>query len=141
MLIFPLYVPFVDTSEPKYFIPLYIQQVYFCILCTVEAYVSIFNYMLMPHNVRTLYGVLNKYAIAVGRKHLNETGVRVFYTNISRGEYVAANLSENYDKQIERAAGDISRAQYEYFYLKKIVQFEQDLREIREKVSSDQLEY
>uniref|UniRef100_A0A8D8M9K8 Odorant receptor n=1 Tax=Cacopsylla melanoneura TaxID=428564 RepID=A0A8D8M9K8_9HEMI len=133
---FPLFIPFVDTSDPKVFYLLFVLNLYYFFLQTLVIVVTIVIYPLSVLYLKCHFTILRDLTLMVGKTHVNSSGQPIFYKNLLKNETVIRRFPKH-EKHLEPPMSEQDRKLslyfeqhpdlYEAFYLREIILFQKTL--------------
>lgn len=127
-------IPFIDITEMRYYVPLYIMQMCLGLLIIVQGNITLNLMPLTTISLQVHYDLLNDYTKIMGTIHYNPSGQRVFHMNVRRGVYVEVESLFRGKRRKELNSIRVYQ-EYEYYFMKQLIQYHQELRLMRRKVS------
>ncbi|KAI5753807.1 hypothetical protein M8J77_003488 [Diaphorina citri] len=133
----PIYmcIPFIDITEMRYYVPLYIMQMCLGLLILVQGNITLILMPLTTISLQVHYDLLNDYTKIIGTVHYNPSGQRVFHMNVRRGVYVEVESLFRGKRRKELNSIRVYQ-EYEYYFMKQLIQYHQELRLMRRKIDS-----
>uniref|UniRef100_A0A8D8V9B8 Odorant receptor n=2 Tax=Cacopsylla melanoneura TaxID=428564 RepID=A0A8D8V9B8_9HEMI len=133
---FPLFIPFVDTSDPKVFYLSFGLEIYGAIMVTLADVLTIVVYPLSVLHLKYHFTILKDLTLLVGKTHFNSCGQPIFYKNLLENEKVIRRFKKD-GKKLEPPMSEQDKHLshwferhpdlYETFYLREIILFQKAL--------------
>ncbi|KAI5749184.1 hypothetical protein M8J76_005306 [Diaphorina citri] len=129
-----MYIPFIDITEMRYYVPLCIMQMCLGLLILVAGYIALILMPLTTISLQVHYDLLNDYTKIMGTIHYNPSGQRVFHMNVRKG--VCVEVESLFRGKRRKELNSRVYQEYEYYFMKQLIQYHQELRLMRRKIDS-----
>lgn len=136
--VLPIYIPFIDPSEPRFYYIMESCNLYLAFLYIPMAILTATMFYSIVFNIKAHFDVLYDFITLFGREHRDCDGRLIYYINIIENESVVRNTKTQKENSNDLNMKSVETAElvslfeqdprlYEYYYLKQIILFQKRL--------------